>query len=137
MLICLFELASEVIYDKIQNIDSDINNDNDKNKSGNNNNKNIIDNKSTIIEDNNNNNGNGNNGNNEGNENSSNNKNDNNDNNDSEKELRLLIYLKRKFFEKEYKLLIKNLNWLGGRLVSNDTVNTNEFKDWYIMEFEV
>lgn len=54
-----------------------------------------------------------------------------------EEEIKLFIYMKRKHFETESKLLIKNLNWLGGKLILDDNKGTNKFNDWYIMEFEV
>lgn len=52
-------------------------------------------------------------------------------------EIKLFIYMKRKHFETESKLLIKNLNWLGGKLILDDKDQTNKFNDWFIMEFEV
>lgn len=57
--------------------------------------------------------------------------------NEYEEEIILFIYMKRKHFETESKLLIKNLNWLGGKLILDDNEGTNKFNDWYIMEFEV
>lgn len=54
-----------------------------------------------------------------------------------EDDIKLMIYLKRSCFENESKLLIKNLNWLGGKLLANDDDDTNKYNDWYIMEFEV
>jgi hypothetical protein len=56
---------------------------------------------------------------------------------DDQDEVKLLIYLKRECFEAESKLLIRNLNWLGGKLVQNDIDDTNKYNCWYIMEFEV
>ncbi len=54
-----------------------------------------------------------------------------------DQEIKLFIYMKRNHFETESKLLIKNLNWLGGKLILDDKEETNKFSDWYIMEFEV
>lgn len=56
---------------------------------------------------------------------------------DDELEIKLYIYMKRRHFETESKLLIKNLSWLGGKLILDDKDQTNKFNDWYIMEFEV
>jgi hypothetical protein len=55
---------------------------------------------------------------------------------DESKDLKLMIYLKKRHFESESKILIKNLSWLGGRLTLDDSDNTNKYNDWYIMEFE-
>lgn len=57
--------------------------------------------------------------------------------NEQEDDKKLIIFFKREFFENQVKLLIKNLNWLGGELVLNDDENFNTFNDWYIMQFEV
>lgn len=54
-----------------------------------------------------------------------------------DEDVTLLIYMKRDRFESESKLLIKNLIWLGGKLVHDDSDETNKYHDWYIMEFEV
>lgn len=52
-------------------------------------------------------------------------------------DLKLIIYLKKNYFESESKILIKNLSWLGGKLKLNDSEDLNKYNDWYIMEFEI
>lgn len=59
------------------------------------------------------------------------------DNDEEGRELKLMLYLKRNLFETESKLLIKNLNWLGGILIQNDEQNLNKYNDWFIVQFDL
>ncbi|KAH3675748.1 hypothetical protein WICMUC_002540 [Wickerhamomyces mucosus] len=52
-------------------------------------------------------------------------------------DVKLLIYLQKSKFEKEQQILLKNLNWLGGKLILNDLEDLNHYQDWFIMEFEI
>lgn len=45
----------------------------------------------------------------------------------------LVIHLKRSCFETESQVLVRNLSWLGGRLVRDK----DQYNDWFVLEFEV